>query len=294
MRRMVQQLGGVPEGSGRIFGPSARIMITGGAPPDPDIMLAFERSGVHVVEAYGASEFSLVALTRPGQWRPGVVGHVLDDVTLRITEDGELHAWTPVLMRGYHEAPELTRAAFTEDGFYRTGDRVEITEGGELRYLGRVVDSFNLFDGSHVAPGPIEEAMAKLPWIEQVMLLGDQRPYLTGLVVPHAALRGEVAPALRRLIERDLGRICAEWAPNARVRRVAVLRSAPCRRPTRHGASSMSLSYVFMTKTRAVFSSMSARVFATVTPPGNRRPFVSRCRARSWTAVSTCRDLRRA
>jgi long-subunit acyl-CoA synthetase (AMP-forming) len=223
MRRMVQQLGGVPEGSGRIFGPSARIMITGGAPPDPDIMLAFERSGVHVVEAYGASEFSLVALTRPGQWRPGVVGHVLDDVTLRITEDGELHAWTPVLMRGYHEAPELTRAAFTEDGFYRTGDRVEITEGGELRYLGRVVDSFNLFDGSHVAPGPIEEAMAKLPWIEQVMLLGDQRPYLTGLVVPHAALRGEVAPALRRLIERDLGRICAEWAPNARVRRVAVL-----------------------------------------------------------------------
>ncbi len=222
-RRLIQQLGGVPEGSGRIFGPSARLVITGGAPPDPDIMTAFERSGVHVVEAYGASEFSLVALTRPGQWRPGVVGHVLDDVTLRITDDGELHAWTPVLMRGYHGAPERTRAAFTEDGFYRTGDRVELTGGGELRYLGRVVDSFNLFDGSHVAPGPIEEDLARLPWIEQVMLLGDQRPYLTGLIVPHAALRGEVSPALRRLIERDLGRSCAEREPNARVRRVAVL-----------------------------------------------------------------------
>ncbi len=223
MRRVVQQLGGIPEESGPIFGPSARLVISGGAAPDPDIMRAFERSGVHVVEAYGASEFSLVALTRPGQWRPGAVGHVLEDVTLRITEDGELHAWTPVLMRGYHGAPELTRAAFTEDGFYRTGDRVELTGGGELCYLGRLVDSFNLFDGSHVAPGPIEEALARLPWIEQVMLLGDQRPYLTGLVVPHAALRGEVSPALRRLIERDLGRICAAWEPNARVRRVAVL-----------------------------------------------------------------------
>lgn len=222
MRRLVQQRGGVPE-DGRIFGPSARIAITGGAPPDADILAALERGGVHVVEAYGASEFSLVALTRPGAWRPGVVGHVLDDVTLRLTEEGELHAWTPVLMRGYHGAPEATRAAFTEDGFYRSGDRVEIEGDGTLRYLGRVVDSFNLFDGSHVAPGPIEAAMTRLPWIEQLILLGDQRPYPVGLLVPHASLRGEVSPALRGLIERDLGRICAELEPNARVRRVAVL-----------------------------------------------------------------------
>jgi long-chain acyl-CoA synthetase len=56
-----------------------------------------------------------------------------------------------------------------------------------------MVDSFNLFDGSHVAPGPIEDAVTRLPWVKQVLLLGDQRPYLTGLVVPQEALRGDAA-----------------------------------------------------------------------------------------------------
>ena len=225
LRSLVQQLGGVAHGE-RIFGRSARFLVSGGATPDDDLLAAAERSGMTIVNTYGASEFSLVAVTRPGHWRPDLVGHVLDDVTLRVTDEGELEVHTPVLMRGYHGADYLTRAAFTEDGFYRTGDRVTLGPDGELRYHGRVVDSFNLFDGSHVAPGPIEDAITRLPWIEQVLLLGDQRPYLTGFVVPHAALRGDVAshaPSLRPLIERDIGRICSALDPGARVRRVAVL-----------------------------------------------------------------------
>jgi long-chain acyl-CoA synthetase len=225
LRSLVQQLGGVGHGD-RIFGPSARFLVSGGAAPDNELLTAAERSGMIVVNTYGASEFSLVAVTRPGHWRPDLVGHVLDDVTLRLTDDGELEARTPVLMRGYHGADDLTRAAFTDDGFYRTGDRVTLGPDGELRYHGRLVDSFNLFDGSHVAPGPIEDAVSRLPWIDQVLLLGDQRPYLTGLLVPHAALRGATArraSSLRRLVERDIGRICSALDPNARVRRVAVL-----------------------------------------------------------------------
>jgi long-chain acyl-CoA synthetase len=219
LRSLVHQLGGA---TAHIFGASARTFLTGGAPPDKDLLAAVARSGVDVIEAYGASEFSVVAMTRPGAWRPDILGHVVDDVRLRAGDDGELEAWTPVLMRGYHGAPELTRAAFTADGFYRTGDKVELGPDGEFRYLGRVVDSFNLFDGSHVAPGPIEDALARLPWIEQVLLLGDQRPYLTGLVVPHPALRA-AGPSLRRLGEVDIGRVCAAFDLGARVRRIALL-----------------------------------------------------------------------
>ncbi|MEJ7599838.1 MAG: AMP-binding protein [Kofleriaceae bacterium] len=206
----------------RIFGPSAAYFISGGAAPDNELLKRIARHGLQIVEGYGASEISLVAMTRLGEWRPGVVGHVLDDVTLRITADGELEAFTPVMLRGYHGAPELTRAAITDDGFYRTGDRIEISPDGACRYLGRVVDTFNLFDGSHVVPGPIEDAIARLPWVEQVVLFGDQRPYLSGVLVPVAEDRSDVA-SLRTIAERDLGQICSPLPPNARVRRVAIL-----------------------------------------------------------------------
>lgn len=223
LRSFVQQLGGVRDGD-RIFGPSAKRLMSGGAAPDNDLLAIVEHSGVHVIEAYGASEMSVVATTRPGTWQPGVVGPVVDDVTLRTSDEGELQALTPVMMRGYYGSPDDTLAAFTEDGYYRTGDRVAIDPDGQLRYLGRVVDSFNLFDGSHVAPGPIEDAITRLPWVGQAMLLGDQRPYLTGLLVTHPALRGRASrAALRKLIETDLGRICSTLETNARVRRIAIL-----------------------------------------------------------------------
>ncbi len=220
LRSVIQQLGGAID---RIFGPSAKFFVTSGAPPDKELLAAVDRSGVIVVEAYGASEFSAVAMTRLGQWRPEILGHVLDDVSVRVADAGELEVRTPVMMSGYHGAPDLTRAAFTEDGFYRTGDRVTLGSDGELIYHGRTVDSFNLFDGSHVAPDPIENAVDRLPWVAQVVLLGDQRPYLTGLLVAHSSLRSDRSLSLHRLVERDIGRICSTLPPNARVRRLALL-----------------------------------------------------------------------
>ncbi len=215
LRSLFEQRGGSQE---PLFGPSVRHFLSGGAAPETDQLAAIAQTGVHVIEGFGASEISIVAVTRPGQWRSDIVGHVVDDVTLRVTDEGELEAWTPVMMRGYHNSPEASRAAFTEDGFYRTGDRVAIGPGGEFRYLGRLVDSFNLFDGSHVEPEPIEDAMLRLPWVDQVLLIGDQRPYLVGLVVVR-----DTSPSLRRTIERDVGRIGARLPPNARVRRLAIL-----------------------------------------------------------------------
>ncbi|HWM84818.1 MAG TPA: AMP-binding protein, partial [Kofleriaceae bacterium] len=225
IRTLVQQNGGLASGR-RLLGASTRTLLTGGAKADDDLLRVIHDQGVHVIEAYGASEFSLVSVTRPGQYEPGWVGPVLPDVELRPSAEGELLARTPAMMPGYFGAPELTRAAFTEDGFYRTGDRVEIDERGMLRYLARERDMFNLFDGSNISPTPGEERMAALPWVDQVVLLGDQRPFVVALVVPHARLRGARAGmpgALRRQVELDVGRLNAALEPSARIRRVALL-----------------------------------------------------------------------
>jgi long-subunit acyl-CoA synthetase (AMP-forming) len=220
LRSLVHQLGG---DTTQIFGPSLRHFLSSGAAPDKQLLTAIERTGVTVIEAFGASEVSAVAITRPGSWRPDILGHVLDDVELRVSEDGELQVRSDYKMAGFHGAPELTKAAFTDDGFYCTGDRVTLGPEGEFTYHGRLVDSFNLFDGSHVAPGPLEDAFGHLPWVDQVMLFGDQYPYLVGLLVPTAKYRGRLDRVGRRMFELDAGRICSEFEPNARVHRLAIL-----------------------------------------------------------------------
>ena len=225
IRALVQDNGGAAAPR-RLLGPSARLLLTGGARSDDDLLRLLHDQGLQIVEVYGASEFSLVAATRPGQWEPGWVGPVLPDAELRTAPDGELLARTSVMMAGYHGEAELTRAAFTDDGFYRTGDRVEIDGRGMLRYMTRARDMFNLFDGSNVSPAPGEDRMAALPWVEQVVLVGDQRPFVAALVVPHASLREPLAAlsgALRRQVEVDVGRLNCALEPGARIRRVALL-----------------------------------------------------------------------
>jgi long-chain acyl-CoA synthetase len=225
IRTLIQQNGGVSSGR-RLLGASTRLLLTGGAKADGELLRSIRDQGVDIIEGYGASEFSLVSVTEPGTWEPGWVGRVLPDVELRHTEDGELLARTQVMMSGYYGLPEVTRAAFTDDGFYRTGDRVEVDGRGMLRYVARAVDMFNLFDGSHVSPTAGEEAMAALPWVDQVVLLGDQRPFIGALAVPHASLRAPAVlagAALRRQIELDVGRLNGELEPNMRIRRVALL-----------------------------------------------------------------------
>jgi long-chain acyl-CoA synthetase len=166
----------------RWFGPSAHIVFIGGAAPQPELITALEREGLFPSEGYGASEISILAQTRRSRYRAGTSGEILPDVTLRIADDGELLAKSPGVMLGYFGDEALTRQAFTDDGFYHTGDYAEITPDGYLRYLGRKRDVFNTSEGSNIHPGRVESLIEALPWVRQVVLVGDQRPYMAALI----------------------------------------------------------------------------------------------------------------
>lgn len=171
---------------GPLFGPGAKSCLVSGAVSDVDLLEALHAQGIDIFEGYGASEISVLATNRRGTWRPGLAGEILKDVELRLDEDGELLARCPGRMRAYFGDPELTQAAFTSDGYYRTGDYCEITPDGHLRYLGRKKDVFNTFAGANVHPGPIETEIERWSWVDQVVLIGDQKPYLSALIVVHA------------------------------------------------------------------------------------------------------------
>ena len=221
------------EAKGRWFGPSAKVVASGGGLAELDAHRTAERQGVDVVEIYGMTETGFLALGVRGGWREGYVGRVLPGVELRIAPDGELLARTERQMLGYWGDPELTRARTTEDGFFYSGDYCEVTPDGWLKYLGRKKDVFNTPDGSNIYPAHIEQQILARDWARQVALVGDGQPFVVALVVVEEALaagaggaQGFLDPAAHRELHArvavELRAINRGLADNERVRRFAL------------------------------------------------------------------------
>lgn len=190
---------------GPMLGPSARVVCSAGGSPPRDILEAFQREGARVVEFYGSSEASLVAVTPREGWRPPYAGRVVPDAEARIAPDGELLVKSPGVTAGYVGDEAATRAAFS-DGFYRTGDFAELSSDGFLRILGRKCDVFNTPEGSNIHPRRIEEMLERLGRVHQVVLVGDQRPFIIALIVvtPDALEGPSGAPSgLCRCLDRQ-------------------------------------------------------------------------------------------
>jgi long-chain acyl-CoA synthetase len=215
----------------RLFGPSARMLFVGGSASRVELLHQMVAEGIEIGEGYGASEISILAQTRRGRWKEGTVGEILPDVSLKLAEDGELLARSPGgRMIGYFGDDALTQQAFTPDGYYHTGDYCEIGADGYLRYIGRKHDVFNTFEGANVHPGRIEAMLEALPWVRQVLLIGDQRPFIAALMVlrdehsndPDGYLEERGHPSAYARARAELGRLNEGLESVERVRAVAL------------------------------------------------------------------------
>src|SRR5690606_16947144 len=115
--------------------------------------------------------------------RVGYVGKNQVGVETRINDIGEIEIKSPAAMMGYYKNEEATRAVFTEDGFFKTGDRGELDAAGRLRITGRVKEIFKTSKGKYVAPAPIESEILVHPMIEQACVAGSGFPQPFALVV---------------------------------------------------------------------------------------------------------------
>lgn len=159
----------------------------------PHIADFFDDVGIPVYEAWGMTELSPAAtLCTPEAKKRGSAGKPIDKVRLKIDttyavdrpDEGELIVYGPNVMKGYHNKPEETRAAMTEDGGLRSGDRAYIDEEGYLFITGRIKEQFKLENGKFVSPATMEEEIKLLPWVEHAMVYGLNRPYTVCLVFP--------------------------------------------------------------------------------------------------------------
>ena len=182
----------------------------GGAAPMPVALLAWYRKlGIPINEGYGMTE-NLAAshLALPGQNQEGTVGPVYDGVQARIEEKtGEIQMHSPALLLGYYKEPELSREAFTSDGWLHTGDRGSIDAQGNLHITGRVKDLFKTSKGKYVAPAPIEDRLMVHDAVEACVVTGANLSQPLGMVMLNPDAVARIAnPAARTELEASLAR----------------------------------------------------------------------------------------
>ena len=199
------------------LGGRVRFAVSGGAAMPRAVGEFFEAAGVSLIEGYGLSETAPVLAANPlGDARVGTVGRVFDGVTLAIrdlhsgrllgrltgadypsrltTGAGEILAKGPSVMPGYWNRPDATAEVFDADGWFKTGD-VGRFEDGYLRITDRIKHIIVTLGGKNVYPGPIEERLVAHALVDQVVVLGEGREFLTALVVPDPDALAAVAAA---------------------------------------------------------------------------------------------------
>ncbi|MBL8002436.1 MAG: long-chain fatty acid--CoA ligase [Flavobacteriales bacterium] len=170
------------------LGGKVRCVASGSAALQPRLARIFNAAGIPLMEGYGLTETSPVVTVsdaRHDGLRFGCVGRPIKGVQVRIAEDGEILVKGPNVMMGYYLEPELTRGVLDADGWFHTGDIGEITGEGFLRITDRKKEIFKTSGGKYVAPQAIENKLKASRFIEQVMVIGENRRFPAALIVPN-------------------------------------------------------------------------------------------------------------
>lgn len=142
--------------------------------------------GIDIVIGYGLSETTATVTCYPDVgWEIGTVGVPLPGIKVKIDTNGEILVKGGTVTPGYYNNPEANAQAFTPDGYFRTGDAGHFTPSGALVLTERVKDLFKTSNGKYIAPQMMESRLAENKYIDEVAVIGDQRKFVTALVVPN-------------------------------------------------------------------------------------------------------------
>jgi long-chain acyl-CoA synthetase len=165
------------------LGGRLRVGVSGAAPLGVDVLEFFRSLNMLVIEGYGLTETSSsLSVNDPEDYRFGTVGHAVDGCEIRLEDDGEILVRSDSVFMGYFKDPEATAAAFTEEGFFRTGDVGEIDADGFVKITDRKKDIIITAGGKNIAPQNLENALKASRFVSQALVIGDRRPYVSALI----------------------------------------------------------------------------------------------------------------
>lgn len=165
-------------------GGQIRCFVSGGGALNKQVGEFFEGVGIQVLEGYGMTETSpVISVNRPDKNRYGTVGIPLEGVQVDIASDGEILVKGELVMKGYYKLPEETESTI-KNGWLHTGDIGEFDDDGFLKITDRKKSLFKTSGGKYIAPVQVEETISRLIWVDQVIAIGNERMYVSALIVP--------------------------------------------------------------------------------------------------------------
>jgi long-chain acyl-CoA synthetase len=223
------------------FGGRVRMLISGGAALAPDIAYAFAGAGLPILQGYGLTETSpSITCNTLSHNRIGSVGRMIDGVEVKIAEDGEILVKGKIVMKGYYKRPDFNADAFTEDGWFRTGDIGHLDKDGFLFITDRKKELIKTSGGKYIAPQPLESLVKASRFVSQVVVIGNGRKFASALVFPNLELLKSYAqmkgiksanddellenPKIIDLILRQIQKYTPDVAQYERIKKVALLK----------------------------------------------------------------------
>jgi long-chain acyl-CoA synthetase len=224
----------------RLFGERIVYCSCGGAGLAPEIARFYQQAGVPVYQGYGLTETSpTISANYAGRHKLGTSGVPIPGIEVRIAPDGEIGTRGPHVMQGYWQNPQATAEVMDAEGWLHTGDLGRLDAEGFLLVLGRKKDLIVTAYGKNIAPQQIEGLLCFDPYIEQAFVYGDDKPFLTALLVPSAVTlqawarqqglgeRDDAAlvalPEVQALFEQRIAVALADLAPHEQIRRFTLL-----------------------------------------------------------------------
>ena len=185
---------------------AVRLAGSGSAPIPAELISWYRRLGLRLLEGYAMTEdFAFSHLSSDEHNEAGYVGVPYKGVEVKLSEEGEVLIKSPGCMVGYYKRPDLDAESFTEDGFFRTGDKGERKPSGLLKITGRVKELFKTAKGKYVSPAPIENKLNEQPLIELSCVSGVGQPAAYALIILSESIRKQgLDGATRERVEKEL------------------------------------------------------------------------------------------
>ncbi len=217
-----------------------RFFVSGGAALPQEIGEFFEAMGILIIEGYGLTESSpVITCNRLDDYKFGTVGKPIPGVEVKIAEDGEILARGPNIMKGYYKNKKATEEAIDKDGWLHTGDIGEFDKHGFLKITDRKKHLFKTSGGKYIAPQQLESLFTRSKFIDQFVLIGDNKTFLSALITPDFEAIREYAdahkipydrvedlahhPEIYKLIEKDIQTLQKNLASYERIRKFVIL-----------------------------------------------------------------------
>ena len=217
-----------------------KMAITGGGAISPEVFKYFNALGISLRQVYGQSECSGIAATHyEDDIRPETVGVPIPDVDVKVADDGEILVKGKNVHVGYYKRDDATKEALTEDGYLKTGDSGYFDKEGHLYVFDRSKDMMTIDDGTRFAPQDLETRLKFSAYIREIMVVGNDKPFVIGIVsidlenVGNWAKKRGISyttvqdlsqrPEVYELINNEIRDICQRFEENIRVKRFAIL-----------------------------------------------------------------------